>query len=269
MILIHGTNSLLGKTLLSHLLEQKTTEIVVIQDDVTLPSPANTLVISTQQSIQWIRENGENLEACILLDNSKEEFLNQFTATYLSFFKQIWRQCLEFSIPFLYTSTYETYGEDGHLCEESEVSLSDLNPTSPFGQLKHTLDQWIVNQPTKPYFWASLKLSEYYDPAEVPVFQELQQGQNTLWAPIVSVRDIVHVIYYLLRYRKNPGIYHITSNQWLPLELIKDVPSIDYSVPLDGLTQKYNFKTNKLRNSGYMTPFHEISVKKQSTVFQA
>ncbi|MFN3587851.1 MAG: NAD-dependent epimerase/dehydratase family protein [Spirosomataceae bacterium] len=271
MILLHGTDSLLGKALLSHLLEQKTTEIVVIQNERTTPTHSNAILsISTQQVIQWIRENGQDIEACILLDNSKAEFVDQFTAHYLSFFKQVWRQCVEFDIPFIYTSTYETYGEEGgQLCEESELALSELRPTSPFGQLKHTLDQWVANQQKKPYFWTSLKLSEQYEPTEIPPIKELQQEQNQLLVPILSINDSVQVIYYLLRYRKNAGIYHVTSNQWLPLSFVKTIPSIDQSIPLLGLPQQCTIKTSKLRNIGYTIPFHTIPIKKSSTVLQA
>ncbi|MFN3783613.1 MAG: NAD-dependent epimerase/dehydratase family protein [Spirosomataceae bacterium] len=272
MILLHGINGNLGKALLAHLLEQKSTEIVVIQpDDAQVPThyPKNILLISAPQTIQWIRENGDNLEACILLDDSKEHFLNQFSTFYLSFFKQIWRQCIEFDIPFIYSSTYETYGEEGQICEDSELTLSDLRPTSPLGQCKHTLDQWVVNQAKKPYFWASLKLAEQYMLAEVPLFEELQQAQNDTFVPMVSVQDTVSILFYLLRYRRNSGIYHVTSNQWLPLSFVKKIAGVDQSTSLLGLPKKCTIKTSKLRNIGYSMPFHEIPVRKSSTVLQA
>jgi nucleoside-diphosphate-sugar epimerase len=271
MILLHGINGNLGKALLAHLLEQKSTEIVVIHsDDAQNLShhTENILPVSEKLAIQWIRENGENLEACILLDDSKEHFLNQFSTFYLSFFKQVWRQCVELDIPFIYSSTYETYGDEEQICEGNELTLSDLRPTSLFGQCKHTLDQWVTNQAKKPYFWASLKVSEQYELAGAPQFEEFQQVQNDIFVPMVSIQDTVSIIYYLLRYRRNSDIYHVTSNQWLPLSFVRKIASVDQSIPLHGLPKKCTIKTSKLRNIGYSTPFQEIPIKKSSTVLQ-
>lgn len=214
MIWIYAAHGLIGQALVSYLADQLSPETLYLVAE-TNPSAAE---VSSAEGISWLQRHAHEVEFCLFLANEKSTWLVQNSQSSQAAFKQIWRQCVQHAIPFLYFSSYETYSPEGQPWHDNELSLSELSPVSPFGQACHALDAWVNQQPKKPYYWASLKLAEVYEMKEGEVrfsSPHLLPSADFPYVPLIHLQDVVQVIWFFMRSRKVSGLFNTTSSEYL------------------------------------------------------
>jgi ADP-L-glycero-D-manno-heptose 6-epimerase len=217
----------------------------------------------------------------------------------LNFSKNVWKVCSEFGIPMVYASSAATYGV-GEFGYEDDISLIEkLHPLNPYGESKNDFDKWVISQlrtPNSklPSFWAGLKFFNVYGPNEyhkgrmasvmLHAFNQIQEtGKVKLFRShnpnykngeqlrdFIYVKDVTKVCLWLLRTRKNSGIYNLGSGKartfldlansvFASLGKKSEIEFID--TPAD-IRDKYQYfteaKMNKLTSAGCDVKFTSL-----------
>ncbi|MDF9797030.1 ADP-L-glycero-D-manno-heptose 6-epimerase [Catalinimonas alkaloidigena] len=212
----------------------------------------------------------------------------------VNYSKEIWKRCVNYQIPLVYASSAATYGA-GELGYKDDVSIiPKLKPLNPYGISKNEFDKWALAQEQKPFFWAGLKFFNVYGPNEYhkgrmasviwhAYGQIKQKGEMKLFRShnpdyrdgeqmrdFVYVKDVVNVCYFLMRHRKDSGIYNLGSGKARTfLDLTKAVfkaidkeENISFIDTPEDIREKYQYFTeadmHKLKSIGYHTPFHSL-----------
>jgi ADP-L-glycero-D-manno-heptose 6-epimerase len=206
----------------------------------------------------------------------------------------VWVACTKYTLPLIYASSAATYG-DGELGynDDHEV-VNRLVPLNPYGESKNDFDKWVLSRSDTPPFWAGLKFFNVYGPNEYHkgrmasvifhAFNQIREtGRMKLFRShkpgipdggqsrdFVYVKDLVNVIYWLIRNMPSSGIYNLgTGKARTFLDLTRATframdlePAIDFiDTPID-IRDKYQYFTearmDKLIKSGYMKPFTSL-----------
>ena len=213
----------------------------------------------------------------------------------LNYSKQMWQACCRYQLPLVYASSAATYG-DGRLgyTDTDEALFPLYRPLNPYGDSKNDFDNWALQQPEKPYFWAGLKFFNVYGPNEYHkgrmasvifhAFQQIQQnGSMVLFKShhpdytdggqmrdFVYVKDVVEVCYFLLRHRQHSGIYNLGSGEartFLDLALntfgaLDRTADIQFRDTPEDIRDNYQYFTEadmrKLKGIGYERPFTRL-----------
>ncbi|HXP52334.1 MAG TPA: NAD-dependent epimerase/dehydratase family protein, partial [Bacteroidia bacterium] len=159
---------------------------------------------------------------------------------------------------------------------------------------KNDFDKWALKEKHAPYFWAGLKFFNVYGPNEYHkarmasvIFHAYNQVQNGGEVKLfrshrpdykdgeqkrdfVYVKDVVDICYFLLRHRRDSGIYNLGSGKARTfLDLVNNIyyaldkePRINFiDTPID-IRDKYQYFTeanmSKIRSIGYDQPFHTL-----------
>ncbi|MTI19481.1 ADP-glyceromanno-heptose 6-epimerase, partial [Fulvivirga sp. RKSG066] len=218
--------------------------------------------------------------------------LEIFNKLNIQYSKDVWNRCVKYQIPLVYASSAATYGLGEHGYDDDESKIPQLKPLNPYGQSKQDFDIWAQEQEKKPFFWAGLKFFNVYGPNEYhkgrmasviwhSYNQIKETGKMNLFRShnpdykdgeqkrdFVYVKDVVDVCFWLMRHRKDSGIYNLGSGKartfldltkavFKALEKPEDIGFID--TPAD-IRDKYQYFTeanmNKLRSIGYSKKFH-------------
>lgn len=237
--------------------------------------------------VDWVIHLGARTDTTEF-DYSVHERLN------LNYSKAIWTYCSKNAVPLIYASSAATYGGGAQGYADDESRLDELQPLNPYGLSKHQFDQWALAQADRPPHWYGLKFFNVYGYREdhkgrmaSMIFhgyhQILQQGVVRLFRShragvadgeqkrdFVYVKDIVHVIQWLMQDCPPSGIYNLGSGQARSFnDLIRAVfqamerpVEIEYiDMPAD-LRETYQYYTEapmeKLRSAGYDRPFYGL-----------
>jgi ADP-L-glycero-D-manno-heptose 6-epimerase len=303
MIIVTGAAGFIGSYLIKKLNQENFNSIIAVDqfDDAIKNKNLEGLRIQERVDLghfmEWLDVNHELTEFIFHIgaitdtsefDTAKLDRLNtQYT-------KDIWTRCVKYQIPLVYASSAATYGLGEQGYDDDESRIPALKPLNPYGQSKQDFDVWALEQKKKPFFWAGLKFFNVYGPHEYHKgrmasviwhsFTQIQKtGKMRLFRShnpqykdgeqmrdFVYVKDVVDVCYFLMRHRKNSGIYNLGSGKartFLDLtkavfKALKKPENIEFiDTPAD-IRDKYQYFTEarmeKLKAAGYEKPFASL-----------
>ena len=303
MIIITGAAGFIGSCLVSRLNKEGFKDIVIV-DDFSNPDKMKNLEgkiysqkIHRDDFITWLKDNHRFTQFVFHIGARTDttEFNKEiFDKLNYNYTIDIWNICVEFGLPLVYASSAATYGLGEHGYNDDESVIEKLKPLNPYGDSKNEFDKWALKQSRKPYFWAGLKFFNVYGPNEyhkgrmasviMHAYNQIQsKGSVKLFRShnpdykdgeqlrdFVYVKDVVEVCYFLLRHRKDSGIYNLGSGKARTfLDLVKNTftalnkqPVIEFiDTPVD-IRDKYQYFTeanmSKLKSIGYNKPFHSL-----------
>ncbi|HEY0030432.1 MAG TPA: ADP-glyceromanno-heptose 6-epimerase [Bacteroidia bacterium] len=303
MIIVTGAAGFIGSCLVSKLNKEGFNDLILVDDFrdpekmKNLDGKKYTQKIHRDEFIQWLKENQRLVQFVFHIGARTDttEFNKEiFDRLNLNYTKDLWNTCVEFGLPMVYASSAATYGLGEFGYDDNEALIDRLKPLNPYGDSKNDFDKWALKQEKKPYFWVGLKFFNVYGPNEfhkgrmasvimhahnqikekgvVKLFRshnpDYKDGEQL--RDFVYVKDVVEVCYFLLRHRKDSGIYNLGSGKARTfLDLVKNTfagvrktPQIEFvDTPID-IRDKYQYFTeanmNKLKSIGYSKPFHSL-----------
>ena len=294
MIVVTGAAGFIGSCLVSKLNSEGFRDIVVVDDFSSAEKNKNLQgkIFKTEVHRDifpsWLRENHRMIQFVFHIGAKTDTTLfdkNIFDKLNLNFSKNVWNVCVEFGLPLVYASSAATYGGGEFGYEDAHAMIEKLKPLNPYGESKNDFDKWVLKQERKPYFWCGLKFFNVYGPNEYHkgrmssvvfhAFNQIQQtGKVKLFRShnpkykdgeqlrdFVYVKDVTEVCLWLLRSRKNSGIYNLGSGTARTfLDLTNNVflslgkkPQIEFIDTPSDIRDKYQYfteaKMEKLKNA--------------------
>lgn len=303
MIIVTGAAGFIGSCLVSKLNQEGFRDIVIVDDFSSAEKMKNlegkiySQKIHRDEFVDWLKKNQRLVQFVFHIGARTDttEFNKEiFNRLNLNYTKDLWKVCVEFGLPLVYASSAATYGLGEFGYQDDHDVVEKLKPLNPYGESKNDFDKWAVKQERKPYFWAGLKFFNVYGPNEYhkgrmtsvimhahkqisdagkmklfrshnPDYKDGEQLRD-----FVYVKDVVEVCYFLLRHRKDSGIYNLGSGKartfldlakssFKALNKKENIEFID--TPVD-IRDKYQYFTEanmaKLRSIGYSKPFSTL-----------
>ena len=303
MIIITGAAGFIGSCLITRLNEEEFNDLILV-DDFSHPEKVKnyfrkkfTNCIERKVFIEWLKQNHRFVQFVFHIGARTDttEF-NQaiFDELNLNFSKSLWNICVEYGLPLVYASSAATYGDGSFGYKDDHSIIPKLQPLNPYGISKNEFDKWALQQKRSPYFWAGLKFFNVYGPNEYHknrmasvIFHAYNQiekngtmklfrSHNTAYKDgeqlrdFIYVKDVVEVCMFLLRHRKDSGVYNLGSGKARTfLDLVRNTfkamnkpEKIEFiDTPID-IRDKYQYFTeanmNKLRSIGYAKAFYTL-----------
>jgi len=303
MIVVTGAAGFIGSKLIEKLNNENFKNVVAVDNfsvEAKKPNYANLDILEFVERdlfINWLDENGDQVEFIFHIGAKTDTTLfdqEVFDKLNINYTKSIWKKCVSYQIPLVYASSAATYGLGEHGYEDDEEKIPELKPLNPYGQSKQDFDVWALQQDDKPFYWAGLKFFNVYGPNEYhkgrmasviwhaynqikktdamklfrshnPDFKDGEQKRDFIY-----VNDVVDVCYWLMRHRKDSGIYNLGSGEARTfLDLTRAVfKNIDVEEIIsfidtpEDIRDKYQYFTeadmSKLRSIGYSKKFHTL-----------
>ncbi len=308
MLIVTGASGFIGSCLIQRLNQENFNNIIAVDDfsqNIKNKGKEKNLVgknikeyVERDQFFVWLEKNHEEVEFIFHIGARTDttEFNWQiFEDLNVSYSQKMWDCCCKYQIPLVYASSAATYGE-GELgySDMDDSIIPKLQPLNPYGKSKNDFDIWALEQKEKPLFWAGLKFFNVYGPNEYHkgrmasvifhAFNQIKtQGQMRLFRShrpnfkdgeqsrdFIYVKDVIEVGLFLMRHRKNSGIYNLgsgkartfldlTKNTFSAMQKPEEISFID--TPED-IRDKYQYFTEanmeKLKSIGYQKPFHTL-----------
>lgn len=303
MIVITGAAGFIGSVMVSHLADLGYSNLVLIDDFSNLHKNRNLAEkkfikkIHRDDFFQWFDEYYFNVDFVIHIgartDTAEfnKDILNVLNLEYT---KQMWERCSNFEIPLIYASSAATYGLGELGYKDDHDIVEKLVPLNPYGESKNEFDKWALKSENAPPFWAGLKFFNVYGPNEYhkvrmasvimhafgqikdtgkvklfkshnPKFKDGEQLRD-----FVYVKDVVDVIWYLMKNEPESGIYNLGTGKArtfvdlanATFAAMEKDPVIEFiDTPMD-IRDKYQYYTeadmNKLRDAGYEKEFTSL-----------
>ena len=303
MIVITGAAGFIPSCLVSKLNQEGYYELVLVDDFSKTEKKKNyegkrfrTLVERTEFG-SWLDQNYEHVEFIFHLGARTDttEFDKEiFDRLNLNYSKMIWKKCVDYAIPLVYASSAATYGLGEFGYDDKHELIPTLKPLNPYGDSKNDFDKWAIQQNKSPMFWAGLQFFNIYGPNEYHkgrmasvIWHAYNQIKKTnkmklfeshnpkfenggQMRDFVYVKDVVEVLFFLMKHRKNSGIYNLGSGE---ARTFKDLtvatfkvmnvePNIEFvPTPID-IRDKYQYYTqanmSKLKSIGYSKDFYTL-----------
>lgn len=303
MIVVTGAAGFIGSCLVQGLLDRGYKDLVLVDDFSKREKEANHIQkevsqrLNRSQFFSWLDEHENQVQFVFHLGartDTTEFDYSIFEELNVNYSMELFKRCVQYSIPLVYASSAATYGlgEYGYL---DDHSLSeDLKPLNPYGKSKNEFDKWLLKQEKFPPFWAGLKFFNVYGPNEYHkgrmasvIFHAFNQIQNTGGVKLfgshnenyedgkqlrdfIYVKDLVDVCVFLMENREYSGIYNLgTGKSRTFVDLAKAVfkalgkePQISFIDTPEDIRDKYQYfteaKMGKLRDAGYEKPFTSL-----------
>ncbi|MFT5915682.1 MAG: ADP-L-glycero-D-manno-heptose 6-epimerase [Flammeovirgaceae bacterium] len=303
MMIVTGAAGFIGSCLISRLNQSGFNYIIAVDDFSNEQKQKNLEGKKVQEFVDrklfhtWLERNNKEVEFIFHIGARTDtaefdwELLEELNVNYS---KQIWKACCAYHIPLIYASSAATYGLGEFGYDDSEETISKLQPLNPYGESKSIFDKWALEQEEKPFFWAGLKFFNVYGPNEYhknrmasvifhafnqigkteamklfrshnPKFKDGEQIRD-----FVYVKDVVEVIFFLMNHRKDSGIYNLgTGNARTFLDLTRATfkamgkpESVSFIDTPEDIRDKYQYFTEanmeKIRKIGYEKEFHTL-----------
>ena len=303
MIVVTGSAGFIGSCMVSKLNHENYNDVVLVDDfsneakNKNFEGKTYSRKVDRNDFIHWIEKNHKFIQIIIHLGartDTTEFDYNILNELNLEFSKKVFNACVEFGLPLIYASSAATYGMGEHGYSDNHDLPFKLKPLNPYGESKNEFDKWALQQSRKPYFWAGLKFFNVYGPNEyhkgrmasvifhafnqigatkkMKLFRSHNPGykDGEQLRDFIYVKDVVDVIFYLMLYRKDSGIYNLgtgkarsfldlTRNTFKAMGIPENIEFID--TPED-IRDKYQYFTEadmaKLRSVGYTKPFTSL-----------
>ena len=258
---------------------------------------------------EWLQKHSREIQFIFHIGartDTTEFNMKVFDELNLNYSKKVWNACSSYNIPLIYASSAATYGDGSFGYDDDHRVIPMLQPLNPYGVSKNEFDKWVLLQQASPPYWYGLKFFNVYGPNEYhkgrmasviyhafnqasgirhlasvgmkpeassiklfrshnPKYRDGEQLRDFIY-----IRDVLDVIYYLMEYKKDPGIYNLGTGKartFLDLAgalfaaLNKPVEIRFIDTPED-IREKYQYFTeavmNKLRSAGYTKPFYSL-----------
>lgn len=303
MIIVTGAAGFIGSCLIAKLNQENFNAIIAVDEFENNEKSENLSDKSIWEKVErdsffsWLDQHYEEVEFIFHIGartDTTEFDVNIFNRLNLNYSKSIWQKCIDYQIPLVYASSAATYGAGELGYADDEAIIPKLQPLNPYGASKNDFDNWVLKQNVKPLFWAGLKFFNVYGPNEYHkgrmasvvwhAYQQINKtGEMKLFRShrpdyqdgeqmrdFIYVKDLINVCYFLMRHRKNSGIYNLGSGKARTfLDLARSVfkamgksENIQFiDTPAD-IRDKYQYfteaKMEKLKAIGYDTPFHSL-----------
>ncbi|TGE23139.1 ADP-glyceromanno-heptose 6-epimerase [Hymenobacter metallicola] len=303
MIVVTGAAGFIASCLVTRLNAANFNDIVVVDNFaverklINLKGKRLREYVDRNEFFDWLDKNHEEVEFIFHLGartDTTEQDKAIFDLLNVEYSQKMWRACCQYQLPLVYASSAATYGSGTLGYSDEDALLPLLRPLNPYGDSKNDFDNWAINQPEKPFFWAGLKFFNVYGPNEYHkgrmasvifhAFEQIRQhGSMTLFRShnpdyadgeqqrdFVYVKDVVEVCFFLMQHRQNSGIYNLgtgeartfldlTLNTFKALDRTADIRFRD--TPED-IRDTYQYFTqadmSKLRAIGYDRPFTRL-----------
>lgn len=303
MLVITGAAGFIGSCLLAEYARKNTHHLIAVDDFSIEKKQANFIrttdaeFIDREVFLDWFSTHAGEVDAVLHIGartNTTEQDLAILDHLNFQYSIRIWDLCTEHQIPMIYASSAATYGNGEHGYVDDHALIPSLKPMNPYGQSKQDFDLWVLAQEKTPPFWAGLKFFNVYGPNEyhkgrmasvvMHTFNQIQAtGAMSLFRShkegvadgyqsrdFVYVKDVVHVIVFLLEHKPNSAIYNLGSgvaNPFIDLarytfEAMGKDPKISFvDTPID-IRDTYQYYTcasmEKLHEAGYSQAFHSL-----------
>ncbi len=303
MIVITGAAGFIGSVLVGKLNDEGYSNLILV-DDFNNNAKNKNLIdklyikkIHRDDFFQWFDDYHFNVDIVLHIGARTDttEFDNKiFDVLNVEYSKQIWQRCSKHQIPVIYASSAATYGLGELGYNDDHKLVSKLKPLNPYGESKNEFDNWVLKQKKKPPFWAGLKFFNVYGPNEyhkdrmasviIHAYGQIKKtGQVNLFKShnskfkdgeqlrdFVYVKDVVDVIFFLMRSQPDSGIYNLgTGKARTFLDLANATfaalqidPKIEFIDTPKDIRDKYQYfteaKMNKLRSVGYEKEFTSL-----------
>jgi len=303
MIVVTGAAGFIGSKLIEKLNSENFKNIVAVDNFSIKAKKPNYINLNVLEFVErdifidWLNQNGDQVEFIFHIGAKTDTTLfdqDVFDKLNINYSKAVWKKCVEYQIPLVYASSAATYGLGEHGYEDDEEIIPELKPLNPYGQSKQDFDVWALKQNDRPFYWAGLKFFNVYGPNEYhkgrmasviwhaynqiketggmklfrshnPDFKDGEQKRDFIY-----VNDVVDVCYWLMRHRKDSGIYNLGSGEARTfLDLTRAVfknmdieEKISFIDTPEDIRDKYQYFTeadmSKLRSIGYSKKFHSL-----------
>ena len=303
MIIVTGAAGFIGSCLVSRLNSEGYNDLILV-DDFSYPDKEENLVgkkfsekIERNVFQTWLRENHRFVQFIFHIGARTDttEFNRAiFDELNVNYTKEIWASCVEYGLPLVYASSAATYGNGEHGYNDDHSIINQLKPLNPYGESKNDFDNWAIEQELQPYFWAGLKFFNVYGPNEyhkgrmasviLHAFTQINKtGEMKLFRShnpnfkdgeqlrdFVYVKDVTSICMFLMKHRKDSGIYNLGSgrartfldlvrNTFIAMKVPEKIGFVD--TPID-IRENYQYFTeanmSKLKNIGYAEPFYTL-----------
>ncbi|RAK65059.1 ADP-glyceromanno-heptose 6-epimerase [Hymenobacter edaphi] len=303
MIIVTGAAGFIGSCLVSRLNADGFNDVVVVDNFsaerklLNLKGKHLREYVDRGEFFDWLDKNHEQVEFVFHLGartDTAEQDVAVFDLLNLNYSKQLWAACVRYQLPLVYASSAATYGSGTLGYSDEEALLPLLRPLNPYGDSKNDFDNWAVQQPEKPFFWAGLKFFNVYGPNEYHkgrmasvIFHTFQQVQRTgsmelfrshnpdyadgeQQRDFIYVRDLTDVCVFLMHQRRHSGIYNLGTGEartFLDLALntfaaLDKTADIRFKDTPEDIRDTYQYFTqadmSKLRGIGYERPFTRL-----------
>ena len=300
MIVITGAAGFIGSVLVGRLNREGYGNLILVDDFSSMKKNRNLedksyiKKIHRDDFFQWFDDYYFNVDFILHIGARTDtaEFDSKiFDVLNVEYSKQMWQRCSKHEIPMIYASSAATYGLGELGYDDNHKIVGKLKPLNPYGESKNEFDKWVLKQKKTPPFWAGLKFFNVYGPNEyhkdrmasviIHAFGQVRKtGQVNLFKShnpkfkdgeqlrdFIYVKDVVDVIYFLMRNKPECGIYNLGTGKartfidlanatFAALQIDSKIKFID--TPED-IRDKYQYfteaKMNKLRSAGYNNEF--------------
>lgn len=303
MIVVTGAAGFIGSCLVGKLNAIGFDDIIVVDDfskeakNKNLSNKKYIEKIPRDEFFEWLDRSYRNVSFIYHIGARTDttEFDKEiFDKLNVNYSKEIWKACTKHNIPLLYASSAATYGMGEHGYEDSHEIVDNLKPLNPYGESKNEFDKWVLQQKKTPPYWYGMKFFNVYGPNEYhkgrmasvimhSYKQILSTGKVKLFRShhpdfedgkqlrdFIYVKDVVEVLYYLMRNSKKSGLYNLgTGKARTFLDLVHAVfdameiePKIFFIDTPEDIRDKYQYfteaKMEKLKKTGYGREFRTL-----------
>lgn len=277
---------------------------VVLVDDFSRPNKVNNYkdktylaLVDRDSFFTWFAENGTRIKGVFHLGartDTTEMDYEVHKRLNLDYSIEVWKLCVQFSVPLVYASSAATYGNGELGYSDSHDIVSQLQPLNPYGISKNEFDKWVLAQTTTPPFWAGLKFFNVFGPNEYHkgrmasvifhAYNTIKRGEKVRLfrshnpkykdgeqiRDFIYVEDVARICYWLMEQQPTSGLYNTGTGEartfndlvyaiYAALDMKPEIEYID--TPLD-IRDKYQYFTeadmSKLRAAGYSAAFHSL-----------
>ncbi|MET4106392.1 ADP-glyceromanno-heptose 6-epimerase [Hymenobacter sp. UYP22] len=303
MIVVTGAAGFIASCLVTRLNAANFDDIVVVDNFTAERKLANLKgkhlreYVDREEFFEWLEQHHEQVEFIFHLGartDTTEQNRDVLNVLNLEYSQKMWQACCRYQLPLVYASSAATYGSGSLGYSDDDALLPLLKPLNPYGDSKNDFDNWAIQQPEKPFFWAGLKFFNVYGPNEyhkgrmasviLHAFRQVQEtGSMTLFRShnpqyadgeqqrdFVYVKDVVEVCLFLMQTRQHSGIYNLGTGEarsFLDLTLstfaaLGQTADIRFRDTPEDIRDTYQYFTeadmSKLRAIGYNRPFTKL-----------
>jgi len=300
MIVLTGAAGFIGSNMLKKLNSENINDVIIVDNfsneikNRNINNKSFLDKIDRNIFFEWLLKNNKNIELIIHLGartDTTEKNIEIFNELNLHYSQKIWNYCVVNQVPLIYASSAATYGNGEYGYNDDHYIVDKLKPLNQYGISKNEFDKWALQQKSTPPFWYGLKFFNVYGPNEyhkgrmasvvfhafnqivttnkVKLFKshrnDIKDGEQK--RDFIYVKDVVEIIFYLMNYKKNSGIYNVgTGKARTFLDLaINTFKAINKNIEIEFIDTPEDIRANyqyyteaniqKLLNTGYNKSF--------------